>query len=97
MRALLSAAALVLIVTVPAPASAGGREDRGGTPYACNPQAECLARAAGLQGAAAAAARRDCARMPTQGTCFASDDAQPDRSSGRTDFDRSNSFDRRRR
>jgi hypothetical protein len=34
--------------------------------------------------------------MPTSGTCFSPDDAQADRS-GRTDFDRPDNSDRKRR
>ena len=88
MRAVLIATALALVVITPPLAYAAGREQRGGKPYKCNPQAECLARAGRLQGAAAAAARKDCERMPTSGTCYSPDDTQADRS-GRTDFDRS--------
>jgi hypothetical protein len=96
MRAALIALALGLVVTAPTLAYAGGRDARNGKPYKCNPQAECLARADRLQGAAAAAARRDCGRMPTSGTCFSPDDAQADRP-GRTDLDRVDSPDRKRR
>ena len=62
-------AAGLLVVSVPF-AHASGRNDGGRKPYPCNPQQECLARAARLKGAAADAARRDCSRMPTAGTCF---------------------------
>ena len=96
MRAALIAVALGLVVTAPTLAYADGRDARNGKPYKCNPQAECLARAERLQGAAAAAARRDCGRMPTSGTCFSPDDAQADRA-GRTDLDRSDNSDRKRR
>ena len=95
MRAALIAVTLSLVVTAPTLAYAGGGA-RNGKPYKCNPQAECLARAERLQGAAAAAARRDCGRMPTSGTCFSPDDAQADRA-GRTDLDRSDNSDRKRR
>jgi hypothetical protein len=97
MKALLSTLALTLVVTAPTLAYASGREPRGGKPYACNPQVECLAQAAALKGAAADGARRDCRRMPTQGTCFAPDDAQADRATGRTDFDRTDNPARKRR
>ena len=54
-------------------------------------------RANRLQGPAAAAARRDCGRMPTSGTCFSPDDAQADRP-GRSDLDRAaDPSDRKRR
>ena len=96
MRAALIALTLGLVVTAPTLAYAGGRDARNGKPYKCNPQAECLARANRLQGPAAAAARRDCGRMPTSGTCFSPDDAQADRP-GRTDLDRADSPDRKRR
>jgi hypothetical protein len=92
----LLAGALALVVITPAPASASGRDLGGGKPYACNPQAECLARATRLQGSAAEAARRDCARMPTAGTCFAPDDTPADRGP-RLDFNRPESPDRPRR
>ena len=85
--------ALVLAAAAPLPAGAAG--PGGGKPYACNPQAECVARASALKGPAADAARRDCARMPTQGTCFAPDDAKA--SPGRGDVDRADNADRKRR
>jgi hypothetical protein len=93
MRSVLMVLVLALAVATPPLAYAAGRE---GKPYKCNPRAECLARASRLQGPAAVAAQRDCARMPTSGTCFSPDDTQADRS-GRTDFDRSDSPDRKRR
>ncbi len=96
MRALLIAVAFVLVVATPPLAYAGGRDARNGKPYKCNPQAECLARASRLEGPAAVAARRDCGRMPTSGTCFSPDDAQADRP-GRTDLDRLDTSDRKRR
>jgi hypothetical protein len=70
-------AALLLAVAPPlAHAASGDRK-----PYTCNPQKECMARAAGLKGAAAEAAKRDCSRMPTSGTCYgAPADASGDRS-----------------
>ena len=96
MRAALTAVALALVVAVPPLAYAAGREPRNGKPYACNPQAECLARATGLKGPAAAAAKKDCGRMPTRGTCFSPDDTQADRA-GRTDVDRADTSERKRR
>ena len=96
MRAALIVVTLGLVVIAPSLAYAGGRDARNGKPYKCNPQAECLARANRLQGAAADAARRDCGRMPTSGTCFSPDDAQADRA-GRTDLDRTDNPDRKRR
>jgi hypothetical protein len=36
-----------------------------------------MARAAKLKGAAAEAAKRDCSRMPTSGTCFGAPDDNP--------------------
>jgi hypothetical protein len=96
MRAALIAVAFGLVVSAPTLAYAAGRDARNGKPYQCNPQAECLERANRLKGAAAAAARRDCGRMPTSGTCFSPDDAQADRP-GRTDLDRPDTSDRKRR
>jgi hypothetical protein len=93
MRSVLMVLALALVVATPPLAYAAGRE---GKPYKCNPRAECLARASRLQGPAAAAAQRDCARMPTSGTCFSPDNVQGDRP-GRTDLDRSPDSDRKRR
>jgi len=93
MRVVLTVVALALVVIAPPLAYAAGRDARNGKPYKCNPQAECLARASRLQGAAAAAARRDCGRMPTSGTCFAPDDTHADRP-GKTDAE---SPDRKRR
>ena len=69
MKTLISvAAAAVLLVGAPLSYAGGRGDDR--KPYDCNPQKECLARAAGLKGAAAEAAKRDCSRMPTSGTCY---------------------------
>src|SRR3979411_799943 len=51
MRAVLTAVALALVVATPPLAYAAGREARNGKPYVCNPQAECLARAGGLNAA----------------------------------------------
>jgi hypothetical protein len=69
MKGLVSAFAVALLV-VGAPLAHAGGGDGGRKPYECNPQKECLARAAGLKGAAAEAAKRDCSRMPTSGTCY---------------------------
>ena len=65
-------AAALLLVVAPPLAHAAGQGDGGRKPYPCNPQKECMARAAGLKGAAAEAAKRDCRRMPTSGTCYGS-------------------------
>ena len=88
--------ALALVVITPPLAYAADRDAKSGKAYKCNPQAECLARANKLQGPAAAAARRDCGRMPTSGTCFSPDEAQADRS-GKGDVDRADTSDRKRR
>jgi hypothetical protein len=96
MTVVFAAIALTLLLTTPPLAYAAGRDPRGGKAYKCNPQAECLARASRLQGAAADAARRDCSRMPTSGTCFSPDDTQADRA-GRSDFDRVDTPDRNKR
>ena len=77
MKAVISALALTLVVVIPPFAYAAGRGNDGRKPYACNPQKECLAQASGLKGAAAEAAKRDCARMPTSGTCFGGPDDTP--------------------
>jgi hypothetical protein len=70
-------AAVLLLVAAPPLAHAAGGDRK---PYACNPQQECMARAADLKGAAAEAAKRDCSRMPTSGTCYgASVDTPGDR------------------
>jgi len=66
------AAAALLLIAAPPLAHAAGEGDGGRKPYPCNPQKECMARAAGLKGAAAEAAKRDCSRMPTSGTCYGS-------------------------
>lgn len=70
MKAALSLVAVGLLVVSAPFAYAAGRDDGGRKPYPCNPQQECLARAARLKGAAAEAAKRDCSRMPTTGTCY---------------------------
>ena len=69
MTRLLALPVIVLLLGAAPLAYAAGRDgDR--KPYECNPQKECLARAAVLEGAAAEAAKRDCRRMPTSGTCY---------------------------
>jgi|RhiMetdeSRZDD1v2_1073273.scaffolds.fasta_scaffold487455_2 hypothetical protein len=74
-------ATALLLIAGPPLAHAAGQGDGGRKPYPCNPQKECMARAADLKGAAAAAAKRDCSRMPTSGTCYgASVDTPADRS-----------------
>jgi hypothetical protein len=70
MQARLPVIALAALLVMAPAAQAGGRGDGDRKPYACNPQKECLARAAGLKGDAAEAAKRDCSRMPTSGTCY---------------------------
>ena len=60
----------LLVVAAPVAHAAGRGGDGDRKPYDCNPQKECMARAAGLKGAAAEAAKRDCNRMPTSGTCY---------------------------
>jgi hypothetical protein len=70
MKAALSLVAVGLLVVSAPFAHAAGRDDGARKPYPCNPQQECLARAARLKGAAAEAAKRDCSRMPTTGTCY---------------------------
>ena len=45
---------------------------------ACNPQQECLAQVEHrLKGGAQDAARRDCQRLPTGGTCYGPDTYNP--------------------
>ena len=74
-------AAALLLIAAPPLAHAAGQGDGGRKPYPCNPQKECMARAADLKGAAAEAAKRDCRRMPTEGTCYGSSvDTPADRS-----------------
>jgi len=47
-------------------------------PRPCNPREECLALLrADLRGAALDAARNDCARLPTSGTCYGPDTYDP--------------------
>lgn len=80
MKAAVWVATALLLVSAPL-AYASGRDGGGRKPYPCNPQQVCLARAALLKGAAAEAARRDCSRMPTSGTCYgAPADTPADRS-----------------
>ena len=70
MKRLLSVVAVAGLLVATPLAHAAGRGER--KPYDCNPQQECLARAAALKGAAAEAAKR--------GMLFASvrSDAGPD-------------------
>jgi hypothetical protein len=74
-------AAALLLIAAPPLAHAAGQGDGGRKPYPCNPRKECMARATDLKGAAAEAAKRDCSRMPTEGTCYGSSaDTPADRS-----------------
>jgi len=70
MKRLLSLFTVALLLVAAPLAHAAGRGSGERKPYDCNPQQECLARAAALKGAAAEAAKRDCRRMPTSGTCY---------------------------
>lgn len=65
----------VTTLLVVASAAAQAKEEcSGGRGRACNPRQECLAQAERkLKGAALDAARKDCSRMPTSGTCFGGD------------------------
>jgi hypothetical protein len=46
--------------------------------HTCNPQEQCLAQVEGkLKGPALAAARGDCQRLPTSGTCYGPDTYNP--------------------
>ena len=64
---------LIAAVTLVAAPVAAQQKDCGSA-RVCNPQAECLKRAeAALRGAALDAARKDCSRMPTTGTCYSPD------------------------
>ena len=84
----LAATLTVALVVVAAPSAYAAGRDGARKAYACNPQKECLERAANLKGSAAEGAKRDCARMPTSGTCFGAPDDTPGDRSGRTDLDR---------
>jgi len=77
MKRLVAPLAVALIVVAAPAAYAAGRDGGARKPYACNPQKECMARVAGLKGAAAEAAKRDCERMPTSGTCFGAPEEPP--------------------
>jgi uncharacterized protein len=67
-RVLLLIAGLLLVA---APVAAAPSKDCGKA-RTCNPQAECLKQAErALKDGALDAARRDCSRMPTKGTCYA--------------------------
>jgi hypothetical protein len=85
MKAVVSGFGIALLVFVTPFAHAAGRDSGRREPYPCNPQKECLARAAGLKGAAAEAAKRDCGRMPTSGTCFGAPAETPGDRSDRGD------------
>ena len=63
------------VVLIAAPAAAQSKEcgaaQKG---QSCNPRQECLKQAErALNGAALDAARKDCSRMPTTGTCYGND------------------------
>jgi hypothetical protein len=70
------------LLATPAAAGAQGR-DCAALPTsaqrarACNPRQECLAKVARLPGPAQDAARRDCQRMPTSGTCYGPETYNP--------------------
>ena len=76
---LLGAALLLAPLAAPAPA-----QDCASLPTSaqrartCNPQQECLARVEQrLKGSGLDAARRDCGRLPTAGTCYGPETYNP--------------------
>jgi hypothetical protein len=68
---LLIAAVMLIAAPVAAQSKECGSAQRG---QACNPRQECLKQAErALKGPALDAARKDCSKMPTAGTCYGND------------------------
>jgi hypothetical protein len=74
-------AAGLLLAALPAaaqPPDCGSLPQTAQRARTCNPQQECLARVEQrLKGPALEAARRDCARLPTAGTCYGPETYSP--------------------
>jgi hypothetical protein len=72
--------AVLALMAAPAAAQPG---DCGALPRSaqkartCNPQQDCLAKVDRLKGAARDAARKDCQRLPSSGTCYGPDTFNP--------------------
>jgi hypothetical protein len=65
---------IACLALVAGPVAAAQNQKDCGVAQTCNPQAECLKQAdRALKGPSLAAARKDCGRMPTRGTCYGPD------------------------
>jgi hypothetical protein len=63
-----------VLVLIAAPVAAQSKECGAQKGQSCNPRQECLKQAErALTGPGLDAARKDCSRMPTAGTCYGND------------------------
>jgi hypothetical protein len=70
--------ALAALPALAEPTDCGALPSSAQRAWTCNPQEQCLAQVArNLKGAGLEAAKRDCQRLPTSGTCYGPDTYNP--------------------
>ena len=75
---LLASLALTAVPALAQPTDCGALPNSAQKARTCNPQQQCLAQVEGkLKGPALDAARKDCQRLPTSGTCYGPDTFNP--------------------
>jgi hypothetical protein len=75
---LLAALALTALPALAQPSDCGALPSSAQRAHSCNPRQQCLAQVEGkLKGPALDAARKDCQRLPTSGTCYGPDTFNP--------------------
>ena len=76
--AVLASLALTALPAAAQPKDCGSLPTSAQKARTCNPQQECMAQVQrNLKGAALDAARKDCQRLPTGGTCYGPDTYNP--------------------
>ena len=75
---LLASTALSAVPALAQPTDCGALPSSAQRARTCNPQQQCLAQVEGkLKGPALEAARKDCQRLPTSGTCYGPETFNP--------------------
>jgi hypothetical protein len=75
---LLASLALTVVPALAQPSDCGALPNSAQRARTCNPQEQCLAQVVKkLKGSALEAAKRDCERLPTSGTCYGPDTFNP--------------------
>ena len=75
---LVASLALTAVPALAQPTDCGALPSSAQRARTCNPQEQCLAQVEGkLKGPALEAARKDCQRLPTRGTCYGPDTFNP--------------------